>query len=149
AALPKSGPSIGEEAPDIVLQDTTGAKTPLSSLKGQYVLLDFWASWCGPCRRENPNVVKVYNEFKSKGFTIYSVSLDNNRDKWLAAIDKDQLAWYHVSDLKGWGSDGAALYSVRSIPSTYLIDPEGKIIAKNLRGAQLAQTLRKTLGGSK
>ena len=148
AAIPKGGPSIGEEAPDIVLQDTTGAQKPLSSLKGQYVLLDFWASWCGPCRRENPNVVKVYNEFKSKGFTIYSVSLDNNRDKWLAAIDKDQLAWHHVSDLKGWGSDGAALYKVRSIPATYLIDPEGKIIAKNLRGAQLEQTLRKTLTGS-
>ena len=146
--MPKGGPSVGEEAPDIVLQDTTGAETALSSLKGKYVLVDFWASWCGPCRRENPNVVKVYNEFKSKGFTIYGVSLDNNRNKWLAAIDKDQLSWYHVSDLKGWGSDGAARYNVRSIPSTYLIDPEGKIIAKNLRGAQLEQTLRKTLGGS-
>jgi thiol-disulfide isomerase/thioredoxin len=142
AQLPKPEPTEGDEAPEIILSDAMGKKLPLSSLRGKYVLIDFWASWCGPCRMENPNVVRVYNAYKDKGFTIYSVSLDNSKDNWLAAIQKDGLTWpNHVSDLKGWGSEGAALYSVRGIPATFLIDKNGVIIAKNLRGYALEKKL--------
>jgi peroxiredoxin len=147
AALPPAAPEVGEMAPDIKLQDRDGNVLPLSSLKGKVVLLDFWASWCGPCRHENPNVVKAYDKFKDKGFTIYSVSLDNNRDAWLKAIEKDKLSWNsHVSDLKGWKSAGAALYQVRGIPATFLIGKDGKIVARNLRGARLEEKLTELLG---
>jgi thiol-disulfide isomerase/thioredoxin len=135
-------PEVGDDAPDIVLQNADGKTMKLSDLRGKVVLIDFWASWCGPCRRENPNVVKVYEQYKSKGFDIYSVSLDNSKDRWIEAIAKDNLGWpSHVSDLKGWQSAGAALYKVRGIPATFLVDQKGKIIAKNLRGPYLEQKL--------
>jgi thiol-disulfide isomerase/thioredoxin len=135
-------------APEIVAADTSGQKTlALSSLKGKVVLLDFWASWCGPCRKENPNVVALYNKYKSKGFDIFSVSLDQDKNRWLQAIEKDNLSWAsHVSDLKGWASEPAKLYSVTGIPMTLLLDKEGNIIARNLRGEQLTMKLKELLG---
>lgn len=145
--FPPGPPSIGEMAPDIAMEDRTGKIMKLSSLRGKVVLLDFWASWCGPCRHENPNVVKAYKRFEPKGFTIFSVSLDQNKDKWLAAIEKDGLMWEnHVSDLKGWGSAGSALYKVSGIPATFLLDKNGKIVAKNLRGQALEDKLLELLG---
>lgn len=133
----------GATVPDIALQDFNGNVIKLSSLRGQVVLLDFWASWCGPCRKENPNVVKAYETYKDKGFTIYSVSLDTDKNKWIAGIKKDQLMWpNHVSDLKGWQSSVCDVYGVRAIPQSFLLDKEGKVIATNLRGEQLMQTLQ-------
>jgi len=118
----------------------------LSSLKGKVVLLDFWASWCRPCRAENPNVVKLYNKYKDRGFTVYSVSLDQNKDKWIAAITKDQLTWSnHVSELTGWKSSAGNKYGVSSIPKTFLIDANGKIIAYDLRGNDLEKKLSEIL----
>ena len=138
-AMANAGPiAIGTEAPDISLSDPFGKKYTLSDLKGKVVLLDFWASWCGPCRRENPSVVKIYDKYNSKGFEVFSVSLDKEQQKqrWVDAINKDNLKWpYHVSDLKFWQSAPARVYGVRSIPKTFLIDREGKIAAVNLRGA--------------
>jgi peroxiredoxin len=139
-------PGIGQKAPDISLPNPEGQKVKLSTLKGKVVLIDFWASWCGPCRKENPFVVNVYNKYKDKGFTVFSVSLDNNKDKWLQAIEKDGLVWNHVSDLKGWNSSAADLYGIRSIPATFLLDKDGTIIGKNLRGAALENALRKVFG---
>lgn len=145
--FPPGPPSVGEMAPDIELADRDGKPYKLSSLRGKVVLLDFWASWCGPCRHENPTVVKAYQRFESKGFTVFSVSLDQSKEKWLAAIAKDGLVWNnHVSDLKGWGSAGAALYQVKGIPATFLLDKDGKIAAKNLRGPALEQKLQELLG---
>lgn len=133
----------GSEVPDISLPDFNGNTIKLSSLRGKVVLLDFWASWCGPCRKENPNVVKAYEAFKDKGFTIYSVSLDTDKDKWVAGIKKDQLYWpNHVSELKGWQSSVCEMYGVRSIPQSFLLDKEGKVIATNLRGEQLFNTIQ-------
>jgi len=130
--------AIGSLAPDIELTDPSGKIRKLSSLKGKVVLIDFWASWCGPCRKENPNVVATYNKYKDKGFEVFSVSLDKDRDAWLAAIAKDNLIWpNHVSDLKYWKSAGAATYGVTSIPFTVLVDKKGKIVAKKLRGEEL------------
>ena len=107
------------------------------------MLIDFWASWCGPCRKENPNNVKLYNEMKAKGFEIYGVSLDKNKEDWTNAIMQDKLTWVHVSDLKYWSSEAAATYKVESIPATFLIDKDGKILAKNLRGEELNSFVKK------
>lgn len=141
------GVSVGALAPDISLSDTTGTPVALSSLRGKYVLLDFWASWCGPCRQENPNVVRMYNKFKDKGFAIYSVSLDQAKANWTKAIRNDNLTWTHVSDLKFWQSAAAQQYGVQAIPATFLLDKDGKIIAKNLRGDALEQKLEEVLKG--
>jgi peroxiredoxin len=135
----------GSQAPEINLAQPDGSKLALSSLRGKYVLIDFWASWCGPCRQENPNVVKAYNQFKDKGFTIYSVSLDQDKGKWEKAIAADGLTWHHVSDLAGWQSVAGAAYGVKSIPQSFLLDPQGRIIAKNLRGEVLAAKLAEVL----
>lgn len=135
--------SKGAIAPDIALPNPQGDTIKLSSLRGKYVLLDFWASWCKPCRIENPNLVKSYWKYKWKGFDIYQVSLDRNKKEWLKGIREDRLKnWHHVSDLQFWKSAAAKLYNVRSIPSNFLIDPEGKIIAHNLRGEQLTNKLK-------
>lgn len=136
---------IGKIAPDFALPDTTGTEIALSSLRGKYVLVDFWASWCGPCRYENPTVVKAFNEFKDKNFTVLGVSLDADKDKWIQAIKDDNLTWTHISDLKAWNNAAARLYNINSIPSNLLLDPDGKIIAKNLRGEKLLNTLKETL----
>ena len=140
--------SIGALAPDFSQNDVTGKPIQLSSFKGKYVLIDFWASWCGPCRQENPNVVKMYNKYKGKGFTVLGVSLDKPDGKaaWLAAIKNDGLTWTQVSDLKGWSNMAAGLYGVQSIPQNFLIDPQGKIVAKDLRGDDLDSALEKLLG---
>ncbi len=135
------GVNEGAMAPEIKLATPAGPDLALSSLRGKYVLIDFWASWCGPCRRENPNVVKTYAAYKDKGFEIFGVSLDQDRAAWLKAIETDQLVWKHVSDLKYWSSAGAQAYQVNSIPQTFLLDKEGRIIAKGLRGAALDQYL--------
>lgn len=132
-------------APELSLPDKDGNIVTLSSYKGKYVLLDFWASWCGPCRGENPNVVAAYQRFKDKNFTVLSVSLDDKKEDWLAAVEEDGLAWVQVSDLKGWQSPAAAAYSIHSIPSSFLIDTAGKIIARNLRGPQLEEKLQEIL----
>jgi peroxiredoxin len=139
---------IGSYAMDFTQNDTLGKPVSLSSFRGKYVLVDFWASWCGPCRRENPNVVKVFNKFKDKNFTILSVSLDrpDAKDKWLAAIHKDGLTWTHVSDLKYWDNAVAKQYGIRAIPQNLLLDPQGKIIAKNLRGEDLDAKLTEVFG---
>lgn len=132
---------IGGLAPDIELMDPDGKVVKLSSLRGKVVLIDFWASWCRPCRMENPNVKRVYDKYKSKGFEIYGVSLDNAKDKWVSAIAADGLTWKHVSDLKGWQSAAAQRYQVNSIPYTVLLDKNGRIIAKGLRSEALEQKL--------
>lgn len=138
--------AIGSPAPDIALPDKDGVTRKLSSLKGKVVLLDFWASWCGPCRRENPNVVRIYNEYHGKGFEIFSVSLDKDREAWLRGIETDKLIWPdHVSDLKYWKSEGAAIYGVTAIPYTVLIDRSGKIAAKKLRGEDLEAKIKELL----
>ena len=140
--------AIGTKALDFTQTDTSGKKITLSQFKGKYVLLDFWASWCGPCREENPNVVAAFNKYKDKNFTILSVSLDQptGKEKWLNAIHKDGLTWNHVSDLKFWDSATAGLYAVRAIPQNFLLDPDGKIIGKNLRGEDLENKLAEIFG---
>lgn len=130
----------------VFTQNTTDEKPfTLTSLRGKYVLVDFWASWCHPCREENPNVVKAYNAFKDKNFEIVGVSLDDNKGRWVDAIEKDQLPWIHVSDLKGWRNAVAAAYGVNAVPQNFLINPDGVIIAKNLRGEDLFKKLPQLL----
>lgn len=140
--------SIGTDAIDFTQTDTAGNAVTLSSFKGKYVLIDFWASWCRPCRLENPNVVENFNYFSNKNFTVLGVSLDGpgQKDKWLKAIYDDSLAWTHVSDLQSWNNAVAKLYNVSGIPQNYLVDPNGKIVAKNLRGPALREKLCELLG---
>ena len=133
--------SIGSVAPDIILNDTSGVPISLASLRGKYVLLDFWAAWCRPCREENPNIVENYNNYKSYGFDVYQVSLDRTKEDWFRGIKQDKLPWINVSDLKYYQSEAAELYNVDRIPSAFLLDPDGKIIAKHidLRGQNLSR----------
>jgi len=131
----------GRVAPEIVMTDKDGKIVKLSDFKGKYVLIDFWASWCGPCRKENPNVVAAYKKYHDKGFEILGISLDSKKDAWLKAIAADGLSWTHVSELQGWSNTAATAYGVKSVPASFLLDPEGKVVGKDLRGEQLNKTL--------
>ena len=133
--------SVGQVAPDFERPDPTGKMVKLSDLRGKYVLIDFWAAWCKPCRQENPNVVRLYNQYTDQGFEVFGVSLDRTKEDWVKAIADDQLTWTHVSDLKYFNSAAAELYKIEAIPATYMIDPDGKIIARDLRGPSLENKL--------
>lgn len=140
--------AIGAVAPEITMEDPDGNMISLSSLRGNYVMIDFWAAWCRPCRAENPNVVALYKKYNSKGFEVFGVSLDRKKEDWLKAIEKDGLSWTHVSDLQYFNSAAAQLYNIQAIPATYLLDKEGKIIAKNLRGIALRKKLEELFDGA-
>ena len=140
--------AIGQVAPDITMEDPDGNMVSLSSLRGNYVMIDFWAAWCRPCRAENPNVVALYNKYNSKGFEVFGVSLDRKKEDWVKAIEKDGLSWTQVSDLQYFNSAAAQLYNIQAIPATYLLDKEGKIIAKNLRGVALRKKLEELFDGA-
>lgn len=137
--------AVGTEAPDFTQNDVAGNPIKLSSLRGKYVLVDFWASWCKPCRMENPNVVAAFQKYSPKNFTVLGVSLDREKDAWVKAIEKDGLTWTQVSDLKFWNNEAAAIYKVQAIPQNFLVDPNGKIVGKNLRGAALDAKLEALL----
>jgi peroxiredoxin len=141
----RRGTTVGYKATNFSQAAPDGKIVKLSDFKGQYVLIDFWASWCRPCRMENPNVVAAYNKFKDKGFTVLGVSMDSNKEPWLQAIRQDNLTWTQVSDLKGWGNEVGKLYGVQGIPQNFLVDKDGKIIAKDLRGAALEEKLAEVL----
>ena len=136
---------IGNTMPLITLKNNTNNEVDITSFKGKYVLVDFWASWCAPCREENPNIVKQFERFKGKNFSVLGISLDDDRASWLQAIKDDQLNWSHLSELKKWDGKVSILYKIEGIPASFLLDPKGKIIAKNLRGAELELFLEKTL----
>ena len=140
-----SAVAVGKVAPDFTLNTPDGKPLSMHSIKGKVKLIDFWASWCGPCRGENPHVVEIYKEYHPKGLEIFGVSLDNNKEAWVKAIADDGLVWKHGSDLKGWQSAPAQLYSVSGIPHTVLLDENNKIIAKNLRGDELKQKIAELL----
>lgn len=138
--------SVGQKAPDFESTDPNGKRVKLSDFKGKYTLLDFWASWCAPCRQENPNIVAQYEKYKDKGFTVFGVSLDDSRSAWLKGIKDDHLNWTQVSDLQRWNSEAAELYKINAIPASFLIGPDGTILGKNLRGKALGEFLEKHLG---
>lgn len=144
-AKPKAYPLVGKPAPNLTMQDVNGKPVSISDFKGKYLLVDFWASWCGPCRQENPNVVAAYNQYKDKNFTILGVSLDDDKQAWVEAIKKDGLAWHQMSDLKQWESAAVNAYQFDGIPFNVLIDPQGTIIASSLRGPDLEAKLAEVL----
>lgn len=136
--------AVGQPAPLFESLTANNRTVKLSDYQGKYTLVDFWASWCMPCREENPNIVKLYHQYKDRGFDVFGVSLDSNPGSWLRAIEEDQLQWTNVSDLQAWGSEVVGLYSIKAIPTSYILDPEGIIVAKNLRGEELEAFLKKT-----
>jgi thiol-disulfide isomerase/thioredoxin len=143
---PNEGASwVDKQAPNLTMNDVSGKPVSISDFKGKYVLVDFWASWCGPCRQENPNVVEAYNKYKNKNFTILGVSLDQDKDSWIQAIKNDKLDWTQMSDLKQWESAAVSAYQIQGIPFNVLIDPTGKVIAQELRGPALEQKLAEVL----
>ncbi|HMH32813.1 MAG TPA: TlpA disulfide reductase family protein, partial [Puia sp.] len=137
--------AVGNPAPEFTQNDVSDKPVALSSFRGKYLLIDFWASWCGPCRAENPNVLKAYHQYNPKGFDILGVSLDDKKDKWEQAIQKDHLTWTQVSDLKGWKNSAAEQYGINAIPMNFLLDKNGKIIARGLRGEELEKKLHEVL----